>query len=55
MKTNSIGIKSNSKRGSIQAQARCLMSQNRQRQQNRQLAMLHRIASDTVDELNKRD
>ena len=51
MKTNSIGIKSNNKRGSIQAQARCLMSQNRQRQQNRQLAMLHRIASELGTEI----
>ena len=51
MKTNSIGIKSNSKRGSIQAQARCLMSQNRQRQQNRQLAMLQRTASELGTEI----
>ena len=46
MNTNSISIKSNSNRGSIQAQARCLMSQNRHRQQNRQLAMLYRAASE---------
>ncbi len=45
MNNNSISIEKNN-RGSIQAQARCLMNQNRHRQHNRRLAMLNRTASE---------
>ncbi|ACK68270.1 hypothetical protein PCC8801_4348 [Rippkaea orientalis PCC 8801] len=36
---------------SIAAQARLLASQNRQKQQNRQLSMLYRLASEVGTEL----
>jgi hypothetical protein len=45
MKSHDIGIQSNPDRASVSAQARLLMSLNRQKQHNRQQSMLQRAAS----------
>lgn len=50
MKSNNIGIQSNSDRVSVSAQARLLMSLNRQKQHNRQQSMLQRAASEVGTE-----
>jgi hypothetical protein len=51
MKSNTVGIQYNQKSRSVNAQARLLMSQSRQKLQNRQKSMLHRAASEVgIDE-----
>ncbi|MFQ4144346.1 hypothetical protein [Chlorogloeopsis sp. ULAP02] len=46
MKSNYLEMQSNHKSGLICTQARLLMSQSRQKLQNRQQVMLHRAASE---------
>lgn len=46
MKSNYLDIHHDGKSGLISAQARWLMSRNRQKLQNRQQTMLHRTASE---------
>ncbi len=44
--THNLGIQSKEYSTSIAEQSRFLISQNRQKQQNRQLSMLYRLASE---------
>jgi len=46
MNFNSLGIQTNSNPQSVSAFARLLMSERRQKLQNRQQSMLHRAASE---------
>lgn len=43
---NNLGIQSKDNLPSVAEQSRFLISQNRQKQQNRQLSMLYRLASE---------
>jgi hypothetical protein len=45
MKLNNLGIQNDDNSRSVSAQARLLMSERRQKIQNRQQSMLHRAAS----------
>ena len=51
MKFHSNGIQSHNNVPSIAEQSRFLVIQNRQKQQNRQLSMLYRLASEVGTEL----
>ncbi len=51
MQSHSLNNSSHKDVHSIAAQARFLVSQNRQKQQNRQLSMLYRVASEVGTEL----
>jgi hypothetical protein len=49
MKLNSLGIQDNHNLQSVSAQARLLMSERRQKLQNRQQSMLYRAAQTGLD------
>ena len=51
MKSHSHGMQSHNNVPSIAEQSRFLVSKNRQKQQNRQLSMLHRLASEVGSEI----